>query len=152
MRHLLTTRTFTCAPTNIVVVGVTKRLMSLMRNSLVYDTYGLRDIVLFGNGGRMKIDEHNDLLDIFLDKPVKMLHDCLAPFSGWKENIEAYSSVSDDNDEIDETEKSNETQLLPDICKGKVVYFVEVASFADGPMVFVPGESVFNLKTYNNDE
>ncbi|GKB75436.1 putative P-loop containing nucleoside triphosphate hydrolase [Tanacetum coccineum] len=126
-------RTLTCAPTNIAVVGVTKRLMSLVRDSLVYDTYGLGDIVLFGNGERMKIDDHKDLLDIFLDKRVKILRECLAPFSGWKgssewmicfledpeaqyrlyltEKIEAYSSVSGGNDEIDEIEESNETQL-----------------------------------------
>ncbi|GJR71750.1 hypothetical protein Tco_0084115 [Tanacetum coccineum] len=79
----------------------------------------------------MKIDDHKDVLDIFLDKRVKMLRDCLAPFSRWKgssewmicflkdpeaqyrlyltEKIKAYSGVSGGNDEIDETKKSNET-------------------------------------------
>ncbi|GKC57826.1 putative P-loop containing nucleoside triphosphate hydrolase [Tanacetum coccineum] len=81
-------RTLTCAPTNIAVLGVTKRLMSLVRDSLVYDTYGLGDIVLFGNGDRMKIDDCKDLSDIFLSLRVNILFDCLAPCSGWKGSSE----------------------------------------------------------------
>ncbi|KAL8194025.1 hypothetical protein R6Q57_026267 [Mikania cordata] len=81
-------RTLTCAPTNIAVVGVSKRLMSFVRESLTYDTYGLGDIVLFGNGERINIDECEDLFDIFLNLRVKILSDCLAPFSGWKGSSE----------------------------------------------------------------
>nr|GEU86709.1 uncharacterized ATP-dependent helicase C29A10.10c-like [Tanacetum cinerariifolium] len=45
-------RTLTCAPTNIVVVGVVKRLLSLVRDhDLGYDAYGLGDIIIFGNEG-----------------------------------------------------------------------------------------------------
>lgn len=78
------TRTLTCAPTNIAVLGVTKRVMSLVKDSLVYDTYGLGNVVLFGNGERMKIDDCKDLSDIFLNLRVKILDSCLAPCSGWK--------------------------------------------------------------------
>lgn len=77
-------RTLTCAPTNIAVVGVAKRVMSVVRDSLLYGTYGLGDIVLFGNKERMKIDECKEISDIFLDSRVKILYDCLAPCSGWK--------------------------------------------------------------------
>ncbi|XP_024984590.1 uncharacterized protein LOC112520401 [Cynara cardunculus var. scolymus] len=77
-------RTLTCAPTNIAVVGVTKRFMSLLRDSLPHNVYGLGDVVLFGNRERMKIDDCVDLQDIFLNDRVKILVDCLAPFSGWK--------------------------------------------------------------------
>nr|XP_043633425.1 uncharacterized protein LOC122604613 [Erigeron canadensis] len=77
-------RTLTCAPTNIAVVGVTKRLMSLVRDSLSHDTYGLGDILLFGNGERMKINDHKDLSNIFLNFRIKSLSECLAPCSGWK--------------------------------------------------------------------
>ncbi|KAJ0468730.1 putative P-loop containing nucleoside triphosphate hydrolase, DNA2/NAM7 helicase, helicase [Helianthus annuus] len=77
-------RTLTCAPTNIAVLGVTKRVMQLVRDSLVYDTYGLGDIVLYGSKERMKIDECEDLSDIFLNLRVEILSDCLAPLSGWK--------------------------------------------------------------------
>ncbi|GJV28146.1 putative P-loop containing nucleoside triphosphate hydrolase [Tanacetum coccineum] len=81
-------RTLTCAPTNTAVLGVTKRVMSLMKNSLLYNTYGLGDIVLFGNGSRMKIDDSEDLVDVFLNNRVKILYDCLAPSSGWKGSAE----------------------------------------------------------------
>ncbi|KAI3798721.1 hypothetical protein L1987_33999 [Smallanthus sonchifolius] len=81
-------RTLTCAPTNIAVLGVTKRVMSFVRDSLVYDTYGLGDIILFGNGERMKIDECKDLSDIFLNLRVKILADCLDPLLGWKGSSE----------------------------------------------------------------
>lgn len=38
-------RTLTCAPTNIAVLGVTKRLMQHVRDGLEFDTYGLGDII-----------------------------------------------------------------------------------------------------------
>nr|XP_043633424.1 uncharacterized protein LOC122604612 [Erigeron canadensis] len=77
-------RTLTCAPTNIAVLGVAKRVIRLVRDSLEYDTYGLGDIILFGNRQRMKIDDCKDLSDIFLSLRVKILSDCVAPLSGWK--------------------------------------------------------------------
>ncbi|KAI3813722.1 hypothetical protein L1987_18453 [Smallanthus sonchifolius] len=50
-------RTLTCAPTNIAVVGVAKRLLCLLSDhGLGCDTYGYGDIVLFGNKERMKIN------------------------------------------------------------------------------------------------
>jgi senataxin len=66
-------RTLTCAPTNIAVLEVTTRLLRLVRDSLEYDTYGLGDIVLFGNGERMKIDDRKDLHDVFLDHRILAL-------------------------------------------------------------------------------
>ncbi|KAI8018684.1 putative helicase MAGATAMA 3 [Camellia lanceoleosa] len=82
-------RTLTCAPTNIAVLGVTARLMSLVWDAFKDDTYGLGDIVLFGNWKRMKIDEHEDLLDVFLDYRVSMLRKAFAPVTGWNKNLEA---------------------------------------------------------------
>ncbi|XP_019172148.1 PREDICTED: probable helicase MAGATAMA 3 [Ipomoea nil] len=77
-------RTLTCAPTNIAVIGVAKRLMKLVRGSLQYDPYGLGDIVLFGNGERMKVNDHEDLLNVFLDYRVDSLASCLSPLVGWQ--------------------------------------------------------------------
>uniref|UniRef100_A0A803MQQ9 Uncharacterized protein n=1 Tax=Chenopodium quinoa TaxID=63459 RepID=A0A803MQQ9_CHEQI len=54
-------RTLACAPTNIAVLQVAKRLMDILSQSLKYDTYGLGDVVLFGNSERMKVDEHDEL-------------------------------------------------------------------------------------------
>nr|GMC62486.1 probable helicase MAGATAMA 3 isoform X1 [Ipomoea batatas] len=80
-------RTLTCAPTNVAVIGVAKRLMELVRGSLQYDSYGLGDIVVFGNGERMKVNDHEDLLDVFLDYRVDALASCLSPLVGWQAGL-----------------------------------------------------------------
>ncbi|XP_038694941.1 uncharacterized protein LOC119992303 isoform X2 [Tripterygium wilfordii] len=83
-------RTITCAPTNVAVVQVAARLISLVKGSLAFGSYGLGDIVLFGNAKRMKIDECDDhILDIFLDHRANVLHRCLSPSTGWKHNLES---------------------------------------------------------------
>ncbi|RDX70408.1 putative helicase MAGATAMA 3, partial [Mucuna pruriens] len=81
-------RTVTCAPTNVAVLEVTSRFLRLVRESIDYHTYGLGDIVLFGNKKRMSIDNRDDLLDIFLDYRVNILARCFAPLSGWKHHLE----------------------------------------------------------------
>ncbi|KAF8407482.1 hypothetical protein HHK36_006616 [Tetracentron sinense] len=83
-------RTLTCAPTNTAVVEVTTRLLKLVRDSLLqHDSYGLGDVVLLGNRKRMKIDENDELLDIFIDYRVKCLEKCFAPLSGWKHSLDS---------------------------------------------------------------
>ncbi|KAL8200305.1 hypothetical protein R6Q57_011644 [Mikania cordata] len=79
MKH----RTLTCAPTNIAVMGVAKRLLHLVHDhDLDCDTYGLGDIVLFGNQERMRIKfDHQELLNVFLDNRIDVLRNCL---SRWK--------------------------------------------------------------------
>ncbi|KAF7151329.1 hypothetical protein RHSIM_Rhsim02G0186700 [Rhododendron simsii] len=93
-------RTLTCAPTNIAVLGVTSRLMSLVNGALEYDTYGLGDIVLFGNGKRMEIDDHEDLFDVFLDYRVNALSSCLNSLTGWKHNVESMIRLLEDPEEM----------------------------------------------------
>ncbi|KAK4551022.1 hypothetical protein RGQ29_032600 [Quercus rubra] len=80
-------RTLTCAPTNTAVLEVTQRLLKNVTESLEYDTYGLGDILLFGNRERMKIDDRHDLLDVFLDNRVTMLYECLLSSTGWKDTL-----------------------------------------------------------------
>ncbi|CAA2988419.1 Hypothetical predicted protein [Olea europaea subsp. europaea] len=92
-------RTLTCAPTNVAVIGVAKKLLSLLSGTLLFDTYGLGDVVLFGNGERMKIDDHEDLYDVFLDYRVSVLSRCLAPFSGWTAGIVSLTSLLEDPEE-----------------------------------------------------
>ncbi|CAL2229729.1 unnamed protein product [Prunus armeniaca] len=77
-------RTLTCAPTNIAVLEVTARLLRLVNQTPEYGKYGLGDIILFGNVERMKIDNYNDLFEVFLDSRISILSKCLAPLSGWK--------------------------------------------------------------------
>uniref|UniRef100_A0A7N2LJF0 Uncharacterized protein n=1 Tax=Quercus lobata TaxID=97700 RepID=A0A7N2LJF0_QUELO len=80
-------RTLTCAPTNTALLVVTQRLLKNVTGSLEYDTYGLGDVVLFGNSEQMKIFDRPDLLDVFLDNCVKILYECLVSSSGWKEVV-----------------------------------------------------------------
>ncbi|KAJ9679683.1 hypothetical protein PVL29_021572 [Vitis rotundifolia] len=98
--HRMKCRTVTCAPTNIAVLAVTKRLVGLVRDSNEYGTYGLGDILLFGNRKRMKIDDHRDLHDVFLDFRVKILAKCFSPRSGWKYSLESMICLLEDPKEM----------------------------------------------------
>ncbi|KAI9100065.1 hypothetical protein K1719_024283 [Acacia pycnantha] len=89
----LKTRTLTCAPTNTAVLEVAARLRGLVEDQLQFDTYGLGDIVLFGNNSRMKVDDYWGLPDIFLDYRVDMLEKCLSPLTGWKHDLESMISL-----------------------------------------------------------
>ncbi|CAH9069928.1 unnamed protein product [Cuscuta epithymum] len=80
-------RTLTCAPTNVAIIGVAKRLLELIGGNLQYDTYGLGDIVVFGNGERMKVDDHDNLHDVFLNHRVAALGKCLSPLVGWQSSL-----------------------------------------------------------------
>ncbi|KAJ6368012.1 hypothetical protein OIU78_000563 [Salix suchowensis] len=90
-------RTLTCAPTNIAVMEVTSRLLSLVKDSLEYKTYGLGDIVLSGNKKRMTISEKNGHLeDIFLDNRVEALYRCFNPSTGWKHTLDSLINLLED--------------------------------------------------------
>ncbi|XP_073289051.1 uncharacterized protein [Primulina huaijiensis] len=89
-------RTLTCAPTNVAVLGVAKRLMSLISGTLKYDTYGLGDVVLFGNKKRMNILDQDDLYDFFLDHRVFVLAHCFTPLTGWKGSLESMIGLLED--------------------------------------------------------
>ena len=89
-------KTLTCAPTNTAVLEVTQRLLKNVIESLEYDTYGLGDVVLFGNGKRMKILDRHNLLDIFLDNRVSILHECLVSSSGWKGSLTSMICLLED--------------------------------------------------------
>ncbi|KAF5199539.1 Helicase sen1 [Thalictrum thalictroides] len=89
-------RTLTCAPTNIAVLEVASRLLQLVENSIQQGSYGLGDIVLFGNKDRMKIDDHEDLLDIFLKCRVQRLAECFVPLTGWRHQLISMISLLED--------------------------------------------------------
>ncbi|TKY64709.1 ATP-dependent helicase [Spatholobus suberectus] len=88
-------RTLTCAPTNVAVLEIVKRvLVQVTKNeSPGYGCYGLGDIVLFGNGKRMNIDDHNELHDIFLDYRVHALGTGLGV---WKHSLASIISLLED--------------------------------------------------------
>ncbi|RDX62227.1 putative helicase MAGATAMA 3, partial [Mucuna pruriens] len=89
-------RTLTCAPTNTAVMQVASRLHSLVNGSLGFKTYGLGDIVLFGNSSRLKLDSYPGLCDIFLDDRVQNLIKCFCPLSGWRHNLESMINLLED--------------------------------------------------------
>ncbi|KAM3749893.1 hypothetical protein ACB098_05G220000 [Castanea mollissima] len=89
-------RTLTCAPTNTAVLEVTQRLLKNVTDSLEHDTYGLGDILLLGNGKRMKIDDRHDLLDVFLHNRVSILYECLVSLTGWKDSLLSMISLLKD--------------------------------------------------------
>ncbi|EOA33494.1 hypothetical protein CARUB_v10019707mg [Capsella rubella] len=80
-------RTLTCTPTNIAVLEVCSRLVKLVSESLNFGGYGLGDIVLFGNKERMKIDDREDLFDVFLEYRVEELYRCFMAMTGWRANV-----------------------------------------------------------------
>ncbi|GAB2286439.1 hypothetical protein Dimus_039767 [Dionaea muscipula] len=86
-------RTVTCAPTNTAVLQVAERLVGQVVGTLTHQNYGLGDVVLFGNGERMKIDDHDLLHDVFLDYRAESLLECFLPFSGWKHTLESTISL-----------------------------------------------------------
>ncbi|KAK7300604.1 hypothetical protein RJT34_11452 [Clitoria ternatea] len=92
----LKTRTLTCAPTNTAVLEVASRLQSLANGSHECDTYGLGDIVLFGNSTRMKIECYKGLGEVFLDNRVKDLLWCLSPCIGWIHYVELMIKLLED--------------------------------------------------------
>ncbi|PWA77567.1 P-loop containing nucleoside triphosphate hydrolase [Artemisia annua] len=82
-------RTLTCAPTNSAVKEVAARLVSLVRSALDNGTYGVGDIVLYGNNERMKIDGSHELNQVFLEHRISVLASCLSPTYGWRSNAES---------------------------------------------------------------
>ncbi|CAI9777673.1 unnamed protein product [Fraxinus pennsylvanica] len=93
-------RTLTCAPTNIAVLGVTRKFLSLLSGTLLYDTYGLGDVVLFGNEKRMNADDNEDLYDVFLDYRISVLLKCFAPLTGWRGRIKSMTDLLEDPEEL----------------------------------------------------
>ncbi|KAM1669276.1 hypothetical protein ACFX2K_043415 [Malus domestica] len=89
-------RILKCAPTNIAVLEVTARILRLVNQSLDYGMYGLGDIILFRNEERMKIHDHDDLVDVFLDYHTKILAECFAPLSGWKHRLASMIDLLED--------------------------------------------------------
>ncbi|CAH2065623.1 unnamed protein product [Thlaspi arvense] len=93
-------RTLTCAPTNIAVLELASRVVNLVSESLRFGGYGLGDIVLFGNQERMKIQEREDLFDVFLDYRVDKLYNCFQAVTGWRANVNHMISFLSDPKQV----------------------------------------------------
>lgn len=80
-------RTLTCAPTNIAVVQVAKRVVGLLEHGT--SCHRLGDIVLFGNEDKMCIKDDPDLATVFLSSRVQILSKSIRK---WKSNLESMIS------------------------------------------------------------
>ncbi|ESQ28804.1 hypothetical protein EUTSA_v10019511mg [Eutrema salsugineum] len=89
-------RTLTCTPTNVSVLEVASRVVQLVSRSLTIGKYGFGDVLLFGNGERMKIKDRRDLVDFFIDERVDKLYPCFMPFYGWKATIDSMIRLLED--------------------------------------------------------
>ncbi|KAK7255007.1 hypothetical protein RIF29_28406 [Crotalaria pallida] len=86
-------RTLTCAPTNVAVLEVAKRLLKQVKSNAIRNCYGLGDVLLFGNAFNMNIDDDKDLKQVFIDHRVRALRKCLG---GWKKILESVISFLED--------------------------------------------------------
>lgn len=89
-------RTLACTPTNVSVLEIASRVVELVSRSLKIGNYGVGDVVLFGNGERMKIKERRELLDFFLDERVDKLYPCFMPFYGWRASVDSMIRLLED--------------------------------------------------------
>ncbi|PWA68458.1 UvrD-like Helicase, ATP-binding domain-containing protein [Artemisia annua] len=84
-------RTLACAPTNVAIVQLASRLLSLVRESFKITTASgdyfcpVGDVVLFGTKERLNVS--TDIEEIYLEYRVKRLVECLGPVTGWKHCI-----------------------------------------------------------------
>nr|XP_010316550.1 uncharacterized protein LOC101252144 isoform X1 [Solanum lycopersicum]XP_019067902.1 uncharacterized protein LOC101252144 isoform X1 [Solanum lycopersicum] len=106
----LNCRTVTCAPTNIAVLEVSRRALKLVVESCEFLTYGVGDIVLFGNRKRMNIDSQDELLHIFLDYRAEVLARCFTPASGWKYSLQYMITLLEDTELLYQLYSINDQQ------------------------------------------
>ncbi|XP_026399274.1 uncharacterized ATP-dependent helicase C29A10.10c-like [Papaver somniferum] len=90
-------KTLICAPTNTAIVEVTSRLMKIINGASKHGSYGLGDIVLLGNEDRLKIKEHDELANAFLDKRIEVLSKCFTSFSKWGSWVGTMKSLLTDS-------------------------------------------------------
>ncbi|KAJ0485846.1 putative P-loop containing nucleoside triphosphate hydrolase, DNA2/NAM7 helicase, helicase [Helianthus annuus] len=66
-----------------------KMINKVLQTDSVDAPYGYGDIVIFGNGKRMKIDDFQELSQVFLESRVSALAASLSPTSGWRSKAES---------------------------------------------------------------
>ncbi|KAL4575598.1 hypothetical protein LXL04_022446 [Taraxacum kok-saghyz] len=93
-------RTLTCAPTNVAVVQVASRVLSLIKESrrtIIANGdsfYSVGDVLLFGNKERLKIG--SDIEEIYLENRIKRLTECLGSLTGWKHCLRTMIGLLED--------------------------------------------------------
>nr|XP_043619930.1 uncharacterized protein LOC122591746 [Erigeron canadensis] len=81
-------RTLTCAPTNIALLQLASRMLSLVKQSYRTTTKtgdsfcSFGDVLLFGSKERLKVGA--EIEEIYLEHRVERLTECLGSLTGWK--------------------------------------------------------------------
>nr|GEX68374.1 UvrD-like helicase, ATP-binding domain, P-loop containing nucleoside triphosphate hydrolase [Tanacetum cinerariifolium] len=84
-------RTLTCAPTNVAILQLASRMLSLVRESSKTtiasgDSFcSVGDLLLFGSKERLEVS--TDIEETHLEHRVKSIAECLGPVTGWKHCI-----------------------------------------------------------------
>ncbi|XP_076915166.1 uncharacterized protein LOC143574429 [Bidens hawaiensis] len=108
-------RTVTCAPTNVAIVQVASRVLSLVKEWSKITTasgdsfYCIGDVLLFGNKQRLKVG--SEVEEIYLENRVKRLTECLGSFTGWRVCIKSMVDLLEDSVSEYHVFVDNEKQL-----------------------------------------
>ncbi|GKB03499.1 retrovirus-related pol polyprotein LINE-1 [Tanacetum coccineum] len=108
-------KNLTCAPTNVAIVQLASRVLSLVKESYETTTASgdcfcsVGDVVLFGNMERLKFS--SDIEEIYLDHRVKRLAECLGPVTGERTILELRSFVEFVQERLRETLEDNDIKV-----------------------------------------
>ncbi|GKD18972.1 UvrD-like helicase, ATP-binding domain, P-loop containing nucleoside triphosphate hydrolase, partial [Tanacetum coccineum] len=84
-------KALTCTPTNVAIVQLASRVLSLVRESYKFTTASgdyfssVGDLLLFGNKELLNVS--TDIEEIYLEHRIERLAECLGPVTGWKHCI-----------------------------------------------------------------
>ncbi|XP_023769556.1 uncharacterized protein LOC111918117 [Lactuca sativa] len=93
-------RTLTCAPTNVAIVAVASRVLSLIKESSKTITASgdsfcsTGDLLLFGNKERLKVG--TEIEEIYLDHRIERLTQCFGSLTGWKHCMKSMIDLLED--------------------------------------------------------
>nr|XP_043619899.1 uncharacterized protein LOC122591713 [Erigeron canadensis] len=132
-------RTLTCAPTNVALLQLASRMLSLVKESSKTTTANgdsfcaFGDILLFGNKERLKVGA--EMEDIYLEHRIERLTECLGSLTGWKhwmrsmndllENCVSQYYVSLENELFNENQLANKNKNESKTSKLQVKSFLE---------------------------
>ncbi|GJU12762.1 UvrD-like helicase, ATP-binding domain, P-loop containing nucleoside triphosphate hydrolase [Tanacetum coccineum] len=86
-------RTLTCASTNVAILQLASRMLSLVRESSKTTIASgdffcsVGDLLLFGSKERLEVNTDSDIEEIYIEHRVKSIAECLGPVTGWKHCI-----------------------------------------------------------------
>ncbi|GKB45427.1 putative ribonuclease H-like domain-containing protein [Tanacetum coccineum] len=101
VREALCKTTLTCAPTNVAILQLASRMLSLIRESskttiACGDSFcSVGDLLLFGSKERLEVS--TDIKEIHLEHRVKRIAECLGPMTGGLACLIAKATIDESN-------------------------------------------------------